>query len=247
MEDKTFLDHLEDLRWVILKSCVVLAVAMMLACLKAREIIVFLRAPLDRILIEKHIAPDSFLLILGVVDPFTLMLQIGLFVGVIVSLPFIFYFLAQFFAPALREKERKIVYPVFLFGGALFLLGVVFCYYLVLPQAIQFFLGLNDWFGWKPAWTIQNYLNFTLQMLIAFGVSFELPLVLLVLMRFGILSSQKLAHYRKHTIVILLIFAACVTPTSDPYNLALLFFPMYILFEASILIGRLGALPPYPR
>jgi sec-independent protein translocase protein TatC len=129
--------------------------------------------------------------------------------------------------------------PAFVAGGLLFLGGATFCYYIILPQTLQFFLDFNDWFGWSADWPIDRYIDFVLQMLIAFGVSFELPLLVIILALIGVIDYAFLKYYRRHMIVFLVVFAACVTPTSDPFNLFMLFGPMYFLYEISVFIVHL--------
>lgn len=236
--NKTFLEHLEDLRWVIIKSVIAVAITMTACTFAIRPIIHFLQAPLEKALESRGVHADQFLVTFGVTDSFNLMFKIGFFAGFITALPFIFYFVAQFLLPALGQKERKMLLPIFFVGALLFFTGAIFCYGVVLPEVIRFLLDLNDWFGWKAVWTIQNYLNFVLQMAAGFGIAFELPLALLILARLGIVDAKMLGKYRRHAIVAIIIVSACITPTSDIYNLALLAVPMYVLFEASVVGAR---------
>ena len=235
VEEKPFLEHIEDLRWVVIKSLIAVVIGATVGCFQARWIVHILRRPLDQALAARAVDPNRFLVTLGVTDPLNSMLEIGIFSGVLLVMPFILYFIAEFVLPALTQRERRMIVPAFAIGGLLFISGVLFCYFMVLPQTIVFFLEFNEWFGWQASWTIQNYIDFCLQMLIAFGVSFELPLVVLILAKLGLVTQAFLREHRRHAIVLLLIFAACVTPTSDPYNLAMLFVPMYLLFELSTL------------
>lgn len=235
-EPKPFLDHLEDLRQMIIKSVIALAFFMGLACIFAREILTFLQWPLRRAAELKGEELETYLRTLHVMDAFTMVLQTGLVAGLILALPFILYFIAEFILPALHPQERRLLLPVFLAGGALFLLGVAFCFFFVMPSALGWMIDLNHWIGVRPEWTIQSYLGFTLQMLAAFGLSFELPLLMAVLTQLNIATSTFFKTYRRHAVVVLLIFAACVTPTSDPYNLFLLFGPLYLLYEVGIWI-----------
>lgn len=235
MEEKSFLEHIEDLRWTVIKSLIALTLGAIIGCFQARWIVHILRYPLDQVLIERGMNPSRFLNTLEVTAPLNAMLQIGIFSGLLLAMPILLYFIGEFLLPALTPKERRMILPTFAIGTILFIGGVAFCYFLVLPQAILFFLELNEWFGWQANWTIQSYIDFVLQMLIAFGISFELPLVVLILAKLGLVTQIFLREHRRHAIVLLLIFSACVTPTSDPYNLGMLFVPMYILFELSIL------------
>lgn len=232
---KPFLDHLEDLRRMILKSLGVLVVSMGLSCVYAQKILYILQIPLFKALEGRKEQPGDFLKTLDVMDAFSAIIQTGLTAGIIFASPVIFYFLAEFLLPALTPRERKMLVPGFLAGGVLFLVGAAFCYFWILSPAIVFFLELNEWIGAKAEWTLQNYLGFTLQMIAAFGISFELPLVICVLAKLGVVSSTFLKTYRRHCAVILVIFAACITPTSDVFSLMALFIPMYVLYEVGIL------------
>jgi sec-independent protein translocase protein TatC len=238
-DPKPFLDHLEDLRWTIIKCALALVIAMTLSCVYTPELIEILKQPLLIALKGRPEQPSDFLKTIEVMDAFNLVFQTGLFAGVILALPFILFFIGQFIIPALTWHERKMLLPTFAVGGLLFMGGVLFCYFLIMPNTILAFLQLNDWVGARAEWTIQNYLGFVLQMLAAFGLSFELPLVIVILARLGIVSKAFLSRYRRHAIIILLVFAAAITPTSDPFTLMALFVPLYLLFEISIWIAGL--------
>lgn len=144
------------------------------------------------------------------------------------------FFVGQYLLPALEPRERGMLLPAFSVGAVLFLVGASFCYFLVLPRALRFFQDFNQWLGLETSWTMASYTDFVLQMLVGFGLSFELPLVMVILARLGILQKTVVAAHRRHAIVILLVVAACVTPTSDPFNLALMFVPLYGLFELGL-------------
>jgi len=234
---KPFLEHLEDLRWTLVKSFIAVGLSMGLCWLFLRQIIELVKHPLQVVCEKKDIPIDEFLFTLNVVDPLTISIETGLFAGLILSLPFVFFFIGQFVLPALRPTEKKLLLPTFAAGGLLFVAGVMFCYFLILPQALRFFIEWNEWFGWRAQWPIQSYIGFVLQMVVAFGLSFELPLVIAVLAQLGIVSREKLGHYRRHAIVALVVFAACVTPTSDPFTLGMMFGPMYLLYEISIIVA----------
>jgi sec-independent protein translocase protein TatC len=176
----------------------------------------------------------STLLALQVTDPMTVTLQIGIGAGILLSLPFVLFFLGQYLFPALDVRERGLLLPVFLVGTVLFLGGALFCYFLVLPKALRFFQDFNRWLGLETSWTMTSYTDFSLQMLVGFGLSFELPLVMVILARLGILQQKVVLEHRRHAVVALLVLAACVTPTSDPFNLGLMFVPLYALFELGL-------------
>ena len=233
--EKPFLDHLEDLRGLILKCAGAIGVGAAIGVTGIGQVMEFLRWPLRQAQGEAGLAAPNTLLALQVTDPMTVTLEIGLGAGMLISLPVVLYFLGEYLIPALEPRERKMLVPAFCAGALLFLLGSSFCYFFVLPQALAFFQNFNRWLGLETSWTMASYTDFVLQMLVGFGLSFELPLIMVMLAGLGILERDAVAAHRRHAVVILLVLAACVTPTSDPFNLALMFFPLYGLFELGLL------------
>ena len=233
--EKPFLEHLEDLRGLILKCAGAIGVGAVIGVTGIGQVMEVLRWPLRQAQGESGLAAPNNLLALQVTDPMTVTLQIGLGAGILLSLPLVLYFVGEYLVPALEPRERKLLLPAFLTGALLFLLGSAFCYFFVLPQALAFFQNFNRWLGLETSWTMASYTDFVLQMLVGFGLSFELPLIMVILGGLGILERDAVAAHRRHAIVVLLVLAACVTPTSDPFNLALMFFPLYGLFELGLL------------
>lgn len=233
--EKPFLEHLADLRVTLLKCAAAVAVGMALSAAFLKPILDFLRAPLAQVLTERGLSEQDFLITLEVTDPFNIIIQVALVSGLMISFPFILFFLGQFILPALHPPERRLLVPGALAAGFLFLAGVAFCYTLVLPPTLAISMDLNTWIGSSAQWTIQKYFSFTVHFMLASGLSFELPLVLMILARLGLVSRAFLADHRRHAFVLLLVIAACVTPGSDPYTLVLVFAPLYFLYEISIL------------
>jgi sec-independent protein translocase protein TatC len=233
-QEKPFLDHIEDLRWVILKCAAAIGSGSLIGVLGIGQVMEAIRWPLKQAQGNLPLSHPSTLLALQVTDPMTVTLQIGIGAGILLSLPVVLFFVGQYLLPALEPKERGMLLPAFSVGAFLFLIGAAFCYFLVLPQALRFFQDFNQWLGLETSWTMASYTDFVLQMLVGFGLSFELPLVMVILARMGILQKEVVAAHRRHAIVILLVVAACVTPTSDPFNLALMFVPLYGLFELGL-------------
>ncbi len=232
--EKPFLDHLEDLRGVILKCAGAIGVGSILGVMGIGQVMEILRWPLQQAQGNLAQPRPNTLLALQVTDPMTVTLQIGIGAGILLALPFVLFFIGQYLLPALDPKERNLLLPVFLVGTFLFLGGALFCYFLVLPRALEFFQDLNRWLGLETSWTMTSYTDFALQMLVGFGLSFELPLVMVILARLGILQQKVVAQHRRHAVVALIVLAACVTPTSDPFNLGLMFIPLYGLFELGL-------------
>ncbi len=232
--EKPFLDHLEDLRGVILKCAGAIGLGSILGVMGIGQVMEILRWPLLQAQGNLAQPRPNTLLALQVTDPMTVTLQIGIGAGILLALPFVLFFIGQYLLPALDPKERNLLLPVFLVGTFLFLGGALFCYFLVLPRALEFFQDLNRWLGLETSWTMTSYTDFALQMLVGFGLSFELPLVMVILARLGILQQKVVAQHRRHAVVALIVLAACVTPTSDPFNLGLMFIPLYGLFELGL-------------
>lgn len=231
-ESKPFLEHLEDLRWTLFKVAGAIASQVIIAFWYTEQIIAILTWPLRKIGKDPH----HFFYVMGVIDPFSIQIDLCLFFGIILALPAVLYFIGQFLLPALTPREKGLLLPTFTAGALLFLVGCVFCYFVLLPQTLSFFLNYSQELGFEARWTMQNYLDFALQMILSFGVSFELPLVIVLLNKFGIVSNAFLRSKRRHAFVIIFILACCIMPTSDAVSLGMLAGPMYLLYEVTIWI-----------
>ena len=234
LETKPFLHHLEDLRWTIIRCIGALAVGVTICAFTARYILKALYWP--------YIAAGrdpKMLFNLGVVDPFSIHMEISVFGGIILTLPALLYFAGQFLLPALTPREKGFLAPIFAAGTLLFVIGVSFCYAFVLKAAIKFFLDYSQYLGFTTMWTAKGLVDFEVQMLIGFGLAFEFPLVLLVLNLFGLVSSQQLASKRRHAGLAIFVAACCIIPSTDPFSLSLLSVPLYVLYEACIWISRI--------
>lgn len=238
---KPFLEHLEDFRKMLIKIALALAVTMTLCFMFRSELAGLIQRPL----IAVDPARASNLQSLGVADSFTISLELSLYGGMILAFPLILLFLAEFVLPALNAAEKRILYPVALVGFGLFLTGVAFCYFVVLPQTLEFFFKDAQSMHWQPTWTVREYYSFTTQFVIGFGLAFELPLVVLVLVKLGIVDYALLKRTRAYAVVVIFFIAAIITPTTDMVTLLLMAGPMYLLYEICILIswfmgGRCG-------
>jgi sec-independent protein translocase protein TatC len=230
---KPFLAHLEDFRKMLIKIALALAVAMTLCFMFRSELAGLIQRPL----IAVDPARAANLQSLGVADSFTISLELSLYGGMILAFPLILLFLAEFVLPALNAAEKRILYPVALVGFGLFLTGVAFCYFVVLPQTLEFFFKDAQSMHWQPTWTVREYYSFTTQFVIGFGLAFELPLVVLVLVKLGIVDYALLKRTRAYAVVVIFFVAAIITPTTDMVTLLLMAGPMYLLYEICILIS----------
>ncbi len=172
----------------------------------------------------------------GPTKGFMVVIKTSLICGLGVTLPLNIFFLAQFVFPALTRKEKKYVRPSFLIGGVLFAIGLLFGYLLTLPLAIRIFVEINERYGIENVWRMSEYLGTVTKLLIANGIVFEMPLLLIVLVRIGVLSVRTLRKKRRHAIVIILFVAAMLTPM-DAATMFMLAVPMVVMYEACIWVS----------
>jgi sec-independent protein translocase protein TatC len=234
LETKPFLAHLEDLRWTIFRCVGALLIAVVACAFGVKYILRALYHP------YRQAGGDPAKLInIDVTGPFAVHVEISLFGGLILALPFMLYYLGQFLLPALTSRERGFLAPVFAAGAGLFVFGVCFCYFIVLAAALRFFNQYSGWLGINPTWTLKNLIDFEVQMLIGFGIAFEMPLVLLVLNLLGIISSAQMASKRRHAFFIIFVSACCIVPSTDIFSLSVMTLPLYLMFEGCIFLARI--------
>ena len=222
-----FLDHLEELRWRLVKSIVSVILLSFVAFSFADYLIVFIRKPLG----------DVKLYNIAVTGTFYAYLKVSLIAGTLAALPIIFYQLWSFISPGLYKHERKLVIPLVLTSTILFLVGATFCFLIVLPISFVFLIGFAGELI-ENTITIGSYINFVGLLLMAFGFAFQLPLLSYFLAKVGLLRSEFLSRSRRYAIVIILIVGAILTPP-DVFTQMLLAIPLYILYEISIIVVRL--------
>jgi sec-independent protein translocase protein TatC len=231
---KPFLEHLEDLRWTVVKMAIALLGAMIL-CLAFRTTLVrVMQAPLQAV--DPQVGA---LRALGITDSITISFQLAFYAGMVVSFPLLLYFVAQFVLPALTVVEKRLLLPAIVGSFALFLIGVLVCYFWLLPKTILFFFHDTQSLGWMPAWTVQQYYAFVTKFTMGFGLAFELPVVVLVLVRFGLLTHRFMARTRPYAVVLIFVVATIITPTPDILTLVAMSMPMCLLYESCIWIAWL--------
>jgi sec-independent protein translocase protein TatC len=167
-------------------------------------------------------------------ETFMLAIKLSVFAGIIISFPFLLYFILQFVLPGLKKNERKALWPALVIGFGLFLLGVFFCYFFVLPKALDFFYTYSGGMGVENEWRIGDYITFTTQFTLIFGLAFELPVVVMTLVKIGLLSYQTMSNTRSYAVLTIFIVGAIITPTGDALTLSLLAVPMCLLYEVCI-------------
>jgi sec-independent protein translocase protein TatC len=171
-------------------------------------------------------------------EAFGVRIKIALFAGLAASIPVILYQLWKFIVPGLYQHEVKMVVPVVLFGTLFFLGGGTFCFLVVLPVGTKFLIGFGTE-NLKPLISIGKYLSFAAWMVLAFGIVFELPIISYFLGKAGIITHRTLSKGRRYAIVGILLVAGAITPSPDVFSQLMLAGPLYILYEASIIIVRL--------
>ena len=231
---KPLLEHLEDLRWTMAKMGITLVVAMILCFAFRTSLVQIMQRPL------REVDPQiGVLRALGITDSITISFQLAFYAGIVISFPILLYFLAEFVLPALTAMEKRFLFPAIFVSFALFLTGVLVCYFWLLPKTILFFSRDTQSLGWIPNWTVQQYYSFVTRFTIGFGVAFELPVVVLALVRFGLLTYEFMARTRPYAVVLIFILATIITPTPDVLTLIAMSLPLCLLYESCIWIAWL--------
>jgi len=297
---KTFLEHLEDLRWVLIKSLTAIGIAFTVCLLAGPQLAGIVTYPLKKAKIkhpknrqfvtvsagtnrlfnfsisteqgaawgigtnsqnsfELAFVPDgtNFLIkaiprptaqseeerlniMLDTITPvggFIVATKMAMYGGIIFASPFVFYFIASFVFPALKMMERKYVYRGLIFGGGLFLIGVSFCYFFLLPVALTASVQFSEWLGFAVTfWRAEDYIGFVCKFLLGMGLGFELPVVILILVKMGILTYSMLKAGRRYMIVISFVLGAVLT-TPEVVTQVLMAVPLLLLYEVSIWVA----------
>ena len=232
------LDHLIELRTRLVRAVAALAVAFGVCFYFADQILAFLAKPLT----EAFPAGEGKLIYTKLYEVFFVELRVSLFAAFCISFPIIANQLWAFIAPGLYAKEKKAFLPFLFATPILFTLGASLAYFVVMPTAFRWFLGFEGTAGGLDIEALPaagDYLSLVMQFILAFGISFLLPVLLLLLNRAGIVSREQLAKARRYVIVGVVAVAAIVTPP-DPGSQLILALPLYILFEGSLLLMRIG-------
>ena len=227
-EEMTLFEHLDELRSRIVKSCVAFAPAFVIGLIFSKSLIA---------LIEKQAHITEGFQILSPTEPFTDYMKVALYIGLAIAFPVIFYQAIAFVGPGLTRREKRYVLMSLPFVTVLFILGVLFAFFVAAPQAFGFLSTFGDGlFRWDPRG--QEVLNFYLKLMIGAGLAFQLPAVMFVLAKLRILSAQKQAALWRFALVGILIAAALITPTPDPFNMLVAASPLLILYGLGLLLAR---------
>ena len=231
--------HLEELRWRIVKALGAITVAFALIYNFADSLFEFLTRPL----VAQMTGPMQ-LIGTGVTEAFFTKLKVTLIAALFLSSPVLFYQIWQFVAPGLYSHEKQYVKPFVAFATLFFVMGAAFCYWVVFPVGYAFFIAEYANIGVSPAIRISEYLTFAARMLLAFGVTFELPVVTFFLARVGMVTHKTMLAYARYAVLVIFIVAAVLTPGPDVASQLLMAGPLLVLYAVSI--GVAYAFAPKP-
>jgi sec-independent protein translocase protein TatC len=297
---KTFLEHLEDLRWMLIKSLSAVGIAVVVCLLAGNVVVRVLTYPLSKAkvrypktmqvvsvtvgtnhlgniqlnrqqqeafslstnrfvnlqilpvtigtnsLVGFHVDTNTSgamaerlnipIVNLSPAGAFIVAFQVAIYAGIGVASPFVFYFVAQFVFPALKRKEKKYIYRGMFFGFGLFATGVCFCYFVLMPVALMASVQYSEWLGFTaPQWRAEDYIGFVSKFMLGMGIGFEMPVVLLILVKIGLLNYRLLASARRYVIVINFVLGAVLT-TPEVITQVLMAVPLQILYEITVWI-----------
>jgi Tat protein translocase TatC len=298
---KTFLEHLEDLRWTLIKVAATLGLAMVVCLIGGNYLVRFLTYPLrtatrlaapkprDTVAVHwgtnvianfarTNLSPvlperatnvhaftvvpktvngeivltlqpeepayalnaDSLVVLKNYspVSAFMVAIKLALYGGLVIALPLILYFIGQFVLPALKVKEKEFILRSIGIGALLFLLGMAFCYLAMLQVAFTATVEFSNWLGFAAdEWRAEDYISFVCIFMLVMGVSFELPILILALVKIGLLDFRKLNSFRAYWIVLELVICGFLTPSGDPFTMFLMALPLQVLYEISTAIA----------
>ena len=296
---KTFLEHLEDFRWLLIKCAAAVGVTTLICLIATPVVMRVLKWPLEKAnigwnktdqriavrlgtnqlgsfnvgtnVVGDFVLPTNNVLIqlepintgsnflvsfryvpitneppslgglklinLGPGGVFMLQFKVSIYAGIFLAAPFWIYFIGQFLLPALKIKEKKYLLQGFVAGLILFMAGVSFCYFALMPVALKAAVQLSGWLGFSAdQWRAEEYISFVCMFMLGMGVGFQLPIVILILHRLGIVTYKFLAGFRRYMIVINLILGAVLT-TPEVVTQVLMFIPLQLLYEATIWVA----------
>ncbi len=228
--------HLEELRTRVIRMLIAAGIGLVACYGLAEPIVALLLAPLTHI-------EGAHVIGTGVTDAFFTKLKVAFVAGLFVAGPVIFYQAWAFVAPGLYETEKRLALPFSIAASVFFVAGAVFCYVVVFPIAFQFFLAEFGTIGIAPEIRVSEYLTFTSRMLLAFGITFELPVATFFLARIGVLTHRSMIAGARYAVVAIFVVAAVLTPGPDVASQLLMAGPLLLLYAVSIGVAWLVARP----
>ncbi len=239
-EKMSFIGHLEELRTRLIHIVVAIGAGFLISYSCKEWLFKVITRPLAEVL-----PPKSFMIYTGMAEAFFIYMELAFYASLFISGPYCLYQIWKFISPGLHVREKKYVLPFVLVSSTLFVTGVIFGYYVVLPPACAFFVSYTTDFL-KPMFSLKEYLALTSKFLLGFGVSFELPVFLFFMTKIGIVNPKMLAKQRWYAILIIFVVAAILTPTPDPFNQTLMALPLMVLYEIGIIVSNFAVKKPAP-
>lgn len=226
------------MRRVLLRCIVVVALFAVLAFIFKDEVFWVIFAPKspDFLPFIFGSSPEVQLINTELTRQFVVHMMTSLYVGIIVAAPYIIFELYRFISPGLYENERRYTTPLVIASYFMFMMGILFCYFILFPITFRFLANYQVATSIQNLISLESYIDTLVFLSLAMGIIFEIPILSWLLGRLGILHRQHMQQYRRHAIVIILIIAAIITPTSDAITLTIVSLPMYLLYEVSILL-----------
>ena len=254
-EGLSFWDHLDVLRTIIIRIILVTVVCGIVAFLFKEELFAVVLAPRNPDFVTYRLlvrvsgffggdAPDNPVIQLintGLAEQFVIHMKTALCAGVLCASPYTLYQLFRFVSPALYANERRFALPIVVGGYVMFMLGVLISYYLIFPLTFRFLGTYQVSEDVVNMISLQSYMSTLTLMSISMGIVFEMPVVAWLMARMGLLTASFMNRYRRHAIVVILIVAAIITPTSDIFTLLMVSLPMWLLYELSVGIVRVSS------
>ena len=237
----TLVEHLTELRYRLFVSLAAIAAGAVIGWFLFDAVIDLIKEPycayLKTVPAAARATRGCNLFFFGALEPILVKLKVVFFLGLFIALPIVLYELWRFIVPGLTNRERRLAVPFVACSMLLFLLGAAVAYW-TLPKALGFLLGFAG-AGFAPLLTADKFLTFVMLVMLSFGVAFEFPIVLMFLQVAGVVSSRQLRDWRRGAILGIAIFAAIITPSSDPYSMLAMTIPMVLFYEGAIIGGRL--------
>jgi len=230
--EMSFLDHLEELRWRLIYAIIGIVLGSIAAWIFIEPLVevVLLKPARDSGAVLQNLRPFGQLF---------LYVQVAIVVGIVATLPNLFYQLWRFISPALKKNEKKYILSIVIFSTLCFLAGIAFAYFVMLPLALKFAAEFGTE-AIKNEFAINEYMSIIISVMLASGFVFELPMISFFLTKLGILTPAFMRKYRRHAIVVILVLAAFLTPGADPVSQIVLAVPLVLLYEISILISKIS-------
>jgi sec-independent protein translocase protein TatC len=238
-KELSLVQHLGELRDRLVFSAIALVVTTVIAFLFATQLIRILLVPVDCTFIPTYSChePPTTLVSFSPTENFTTYFRVALFAGIALAMPVILYEIYAYIDPALLPKERRFVRLMGLPVIGLFIAGMLFCYFILLPNAIKFLITFGEDVI-KNQLRASDYLSFVTVFILGMGLVFEVPIVIFALVKIHVISRQWFVRQRRYAFLAAFVIGAIITPTPDPFNQTLVAVPMYLLFELGLFVAR---------